>query len=285
MVKHGYPHGFGHFWLNDYFRFGALDGIILPTWQHLWFVVYLWVYTMLLAGVGALLPAGWAGRIGAAADRLLGGWRLFAVPFAILALFEFVLLPGADETHALVDDWGAHSVYLPMFLFGLLLPFAPGIWAMVRASWRWALGSAVIGYAVAAAIELTWPGNTPVSDAIRALFEVARIVQGWGAIVALLGIADAFWNRDHPWRATLTEAVFPFYIVHQTIIVVVGWWLLRFALHPAAEFAILIVATVAGCWAFYDIGRRIGWLRPLIGLRGVARSNDSATSAALQPKG
>jgi len=24
---------------------------------------------------------------------------------------------------------------------------------------------------------------------------------------------------------------------------------------------------VAGCWAFYLIGREVGWLRPLIGLK------------------
>ena len=34
MGQHGYAHGLGHFWLHDYFRFGALDGIILPTWQE-----------------------------------------------------------------------------------------------------------------------------------------------------------------------------------------------------------------------------------------------------------
>jgi hypothetical protein len=55
-VKHGYSHGFLHFWLNDYFRFGTLAGLVLPTWQHLWFVAYLWVYTAVLAGVLALVP-------------------------------------------------------------------------------------------------------------------------------------------------------------------------------------------------------------------------------------
>jgi hypothetical protein len=34
-------------------------------------------------------------------------------------------------------------------------------------------------------------------------------VQGWNAIIALIGIADRYWNRDHRWRATLNEAVFP----------------------------------------------------------------------------
>ena len=48
--------------------------------------------------------------------------------------------------------------------------------------------------------------------------------------------------------------------------------ILPFALPRLAEFAILLVATVAGCWAFYLAGRSIGWARPLIGLRAVPRS-------------
>ncbi len=284
MVKHSYAGSLGLFWLSDYFRFGPLGGIVLPTWQHLWFVVYLWVYTMLLAGAAAALPQAWTARVQAATDRLLSGWRLFVVPFAFIALFEFIVLPDAGETHALVDDWGAHAVYLPMFLFGFMLGGAQTVWETIRTSWRGALGAALAAYAIVAAIEIAYPGNTPAPDAFGALFDLCRIVQGWGAIVALLGIADRYWNRDHPWRATLTEAVFPFYIVHQTIIVVAGWYLLRFALHPLAEFAILLAATVAGCWLFYDIGRRIGWLRPLIGLRpGLAARSPSARGAARQP--
>src|SRR3546814_17733510 len=56
MGQHGYRAGLGHFWWHDYFRFGALDDIILPTWQHLWFVVYLWVYTLIAAAVLAWVP-------------------------------------------------------------------------------------------------------------------------------------------------------------------------------------------------------------------------------------
>ena len=65
----------------------------------------------------------------------------------------------------------------------------------------------------------------------------------------------------------LTEAVFPFYIIHQTIIVVVMFWLLPLGLSGNAEFAILVAATVAGCWAFYLGGRAVPLLRPLISLR------------------
>ena len=96
---------------------------------------------------------------------------------------------------------------------------------------------------------------------------VAHAVQQWGAIIALIAAADAFGKRDHPLRATLTEAVFPFYIIHQTIIVVAMWLLLGAGIGGAGEFAILVIATVAGCWAFYLIGRAVRPLRPLVGLR------------------
>lgn len=92
------------------------------------------------------------------------------------------------------------------------------------------------------------------------------------AIVALLGIADTYWNHDHRWRATLIEAVFPFYIIHQTLIILTGWWLLPFALSPAFEFMIILTATVAGCWLFYIVGRSVAPLRPLIGLKPAAAS-------------
>ena len=79
----------------------------------------------------------------------------------------------------------------------------------------------------------------------------------------------------------LTEAVFPFYIIHQTAIVLGEHWLLPLHLHPAAEFAILVAGTWGACWAFYLAGREIGWLRPLIGLRPrLAKPARSAREAA-----
>lgn len=265
VFKHGYPADFLDFWLSDYFGFHEIHGIVLPTWQHLWFVVYLWAYTMGLALLAALIGA--VPRLAQGTDRLLSGIRLYLLPLAWLLAGALLLFPGTESTHALFDDTQGHWVYVPHFLFGLLLGDAPRIWSTIRASWPWSLGAALLAYAVVLAVEVNWPGNTRIPDEWRPLFVGARIAQGWCAVVALLGIADAFWNRDHPWRKTLTEAVFPFYIIHQTIIVVAGWWLLRLGLHPLAEFLILLAATIAGCWLFYDIGRRIGWLRPLIGLR------------------
>lgn len=264
--QHGYKYGFLHFWLHDYFRFGALDGIILPTWQHLWFVVYLWVYTMLAAILLAVVPTDTRAKVADGAARLLGGWGLLIVPI-LWWLAVYGAFPDHEESHALFDDGPSHLRYLMAFGVGWLLRVRPALFESVARRWKVALLLAVAAFVPIGWVEWTWPGDTRAPGWVIILFHVVRQVQGWATIVALIGIADRYWNRDHPSRTTLAEAVFPFYIIHQTIIVVVGWYLLQAGVGALPSFVALLAATTLGCWLFYAIGRNIGWLRPLIGLQ------------------
>ena len=266
VTQHGYSGSFGHFWLHDYFRFGSLEGIVLPTWQHLWFVVYLFAYTALAALLLAVLPAPVRARIADAVARWLDGWGMLATPFAAW-LFILFLFPGHRDTHALIDDGPAHLHFLVPFFIGWLLRVRPGLFEAVARCWPAAAVLAVAAYATIAWAMWAAPGDGPPPAAVITPFMVVRLVQGWATIVALVGIADRYGNRDHPKRAMLAEAVFPFYSIHQTIIVAVGWYLLRAGVSAMPSFLILVAATVIGCWLFYAIGRSIGWLRPLIGLQ------------------
>lgn len=278
-TQHGYDGGFGWFWLHDYFRFGMFHRIVLPTWQHLWFIAYLWVYTVALAGGVWLLRGrslqGWF-------DRLFGNGTLILLPIAWLLLVDMYLLPGARETHDLIGDPIAHFHYLPGFLFGFALARSAPAMAAIGRWWKAAGVVALLSYAMVAAIELRWPGSV-MPYPYGYVFATARVIQGWCAIVALIGLAERYWNHDHRWRPALTEAVFPFYIIHQTVIVAVEWALLPYGLPAAVEFAILVTATLAGCWIFYLVGREIGWLRPLIGLRGGMTARRARRPAVLTP--
>src|SRR3569623_523556 len=93
--KHGYGHGLLWFWTHDYFRFGTLFGIVMPTWNHLWFVTYLWVYTLALCLL-ALLPG--TNRLQPAFDRLFAGSRALWVPLAFLLVTQFWLFHRAAAT-------------------------------------------------------------------------------------------------------------------------------------------------------------------------------------------
>ncbi len=280
-TQHGYARGFLDFWVNDYFRFGSLQGIILPTWQHLWFVGYLWFYTILLAIGIAITPVAIADRLARWSATLLVGPLILIVPVALLIANWAWIFPGARETHAFVDDWAVHRVYFGVFLFGFLLRESEPVWRSIRRWWRWALVLAIGGYAFVAWVEIAYTPPVLPSRTIWFWFGIARAVQSWGAIMALVGIADRFWNHDHSLRPMLNEAIFPFYLIHQSIIILVAGELLVFGLHPVVEFTIILAATLAGCWLFYRIGREIGWLRPLIGLRRrLAPRVASATAAA-----
>lgn len=268
VTQHGYPHGFPYFLGHDYFRFVTISGIALPTWQHLWFVGYLWIYTMLLALAVALVGQR---SLQPVFDRMFGGVLVWLIPAVWLVVVSAWLFPGVAPTNDLVGELVSHAQYLPGFLFGFALAGSASGLAAMRRWWPWALVTALVCYALVAAIELRWPNSASPAWPWGLLFASARAVQGWSMIVALIGLADSYLNRDHPWRRVLTEAVFPFYLIHQTIIVGVEGWLLHFGLPRAAEFAILLVATLGGCWIFYAVGREIGWLRPLIGLRPRAR--------------
>jgi surface polysaccharide O-acyltransferase-like enzyme len=65
-----------------------------------------------------------------------------------------------------------------------------------------------------------------------------------------------------------TEAVFPWYILHQTLIVALAYWLVPMRLRPVLEPVLLIAGTVAGCLLLHELLiRRMAWMRPLFGLK------------------
>ncbi|MEK9210531.1 acyltransferase family protein [Sphingomonas sp. 2378] len=265
--KYSYGGSYWTFWTRDWLGFRAIGGVVpSPAWNHLWFVGYLWAYTM---AVAAMLATG--GRWGAKAqglfDRVLGGWGGAVVPVVWLLLVDIRFFPGQSETHGLFDDWLAHAIYFPALLFGFGMAGSERVLDSFRRGWVAAGLIALASYGVAAGLEWRWPGLAGAPQGLGIVFAGARAVQGWMAVVALIGVAERFWNRDHPWRRPLTEAVFPFYLVHQTLIILVAFYLRRAGLPLWLDALVLIVATVAGCWAFYLLGRRVRWLRPLIGLR------------------
>jgi len=242
---------------------GCLD---VPTWNHLWFVAYLLVYTLLLAlALGA--ARGPLLRFGAFLGRHLSGAGLLAWPILFLAAARLVLMPMFEITHALVDDWYNHAVSLAAFLFGFLLMKDRMVAAECIRMRRFALTAFLAAYAAYAAYAWAWRADDAVPpEALRMVMRLVYAIDQWTAIVAVLGYGALHLNRDGPLLRTLTEAVFPFYILHQTIIVVAGHHLKSLGLPAPAEGIVLIAITVGGCWLGYDLVRRVGVLRPLFGL-------------------
>ena len=244
------------------------DCLIMPTWNHLWFVAYLWVYTAVLYIAVRMAPPviPWLRRL---AERRLSGVGILLWPLAYLCAIRLGLAPRFPANHALIGDWYNHALYFGVFLLGFALAGARGAWRSLERT-RWiTLGLAVLGWAFLTAYFGAYSDDADIPPLALRLF--ARCIYGaeqWLAIAAIVGFAHRHLIHDNPARRYLTSAIFPVYILHQTVIVVVAHALKPSHLYPPVEGVLLVLVTAATCFLSYEAIRRVRLLRPLFGLEG-----------------
>ena len=126
-----------------------------------------------------------------------------------------------------------------------------------------------------------YPVANAAPDAVRLAARVAFATMQWCAIVAVIGFARRYLNRDHRWRHTLSEAVFPVYILHQTITILLAASLRPLHWAPALEGPVLVAGTFLLSYGGYLLVRRVRLLRPWFGL---ARQRAAATGRLAVPQ-
>jgi glucan biosynthesis protein C len=88
----------------------------------------------------------------------------------------------------------------------------------------------------------------------------------WSAMVAAVGFAHRHLDVDSARRRYLAQAVFPVYIVHQTLIVSMAHALKPVRFAPGIEAILLVVLTLTISFAIFEVVRRCAPLQPLFGL-------------------
>jgi peptidoglycan/LPS O-acetylase OafA/YrhL len=237
------------------------DCMVVPTWNHLWFLPYLWVYAVLGAAAAALLrwrPAALA----------LPAWGWLLLPAVPLALARVFVMPHYPTTHDLVHDLYNHLQYGWLFAVGWAsrTPLAAGLWAAaLRLRWV-ALGLSLASWAVLLMLASRFAAATPPD----ALLIAARTLRGaltWWSIAAACGWAQRAFKRESPWLRQASAAVFCLYILHQSVIVVLSQWLKPLALPWGLEALLLIGLTLGISAATFAVARRVPGLALLLGIQ------------------
>ena len=167
------------------------------------------------------------------------------------------LFPIFGESHDFRADWYLHPLYFAVFLFGFAIAKHQPFFERCTA-WRWpALAIALACWAAIVAYYAAYSEDVPPPEWQRLIMRGVRELDAWCAIVAAIGFAHRHLRgADGPVRRMLTQAIFPFYLIHQTIIVVAGFHLDDLQLPLWIEAPLLLGVTALGCWLFYDLG---GW--------------------------
>jgi len=234
----------------------------LFTWNHLWYLVYLWHYTLIYLAIRPILIP--------LVDRYKSRRTNSALfLFALLIIFtavETTLEPHFPKTHALIDDWYNHARYLLLFFAGYFVAKNRFLFeSIIRNRKIWL--TLVVPMA---ALSLTYhKGPWPeVSGPILSTLTVALLVGSallW--IFTLIGFAGAHLNQPSRLLNYMNNAVLPWYILHQTITIVIAMNIKPFALGPTLEPLVVIAGTFLGCALLYEIIRRFTVFRFMFGLK------------------
>ncbi len=236
------------------------------SWHHLWFLPYLLVFSMLLTPVflyfrnnptGSLLE-GWRTRLAKNPFHLY--W--FVIP---LYFYEALLEPFFDVTHNLTSDWFNFISSITFFFFGFfLISIKEPFWNAIDRSWKKSLVIGIVCFVTQGFIWVYLEDGYTVHFVEAAL----KVLNLWSWILVLFGLASTYLNKSSAALAYSNRAVYPFYILHQTITVVLGYFLMNLNWGFWPKFSLLIVGTFGISWLLYELLiRRIALLRPLFGLK------------------
>src|SRR5581483_3015906 len=228
------------------------------TWAHLWFIAYLFTFSLLYLPIFVALlrrrPSG---------TRVAAPW-VYA-PIVPLALVQVFLRPYWPGLQNLFDDWANFAMYSTYVVAGFALAWNP---ALEDAAHREEKRAFAIAGAALVVLVLALFGVVRSPTVLLA----GTAVAGWCLVVGMLGFARRALSFATRGLDYLVESALPVYILHQAGIVVPGYFIVQLPLGIAAKFFLLLAVAVASTMAVYHfVVRPFGPTRFLFGMRPRAR--------------
>ncbi|WP_019960361.1 acyltransferase family protein [Woodsholea maritima] len=264
--------GFWAFY-GDYLQGPKIEGITTPTWNHLWYVAYLWVFCLLTAlgaGIVALFNRVFPSQTREieAQPARAAVWSV-VIPLIPLLWVRWGLTPYFPTTHNLVSDWANLTHMAVMFVSGLALARYRPFWLGVDKV-RWPVTVLTLGLGVILTFAWSnWDWVAAEDGPVLLLSRIGRVVYTWSAIVTLLAWARIWFTNPHAIITYLNKRVFALYIFHQTITVVLVYILAQYDWIPSklGEFSLVLVATALGSWILAEIVSHVPFARELFGVK------------------
>ncbi|MEM9718701.1 MAG: acyltransferase family protein [Bacteroidota bacterium] len=263
VVNEGMTLSYWEFLTNSAFQGIYPEGNM--SWHHLWFLPYLLTYSLLLIPLLRFFR-------GNTFQRLLNTLQVslkqnpLNIYFFILPIIfvEATLSPFFPVMPTLIGDWYAVTHYFLLFLFGFtFMHMSEYFFALCAQLKQKVLLIAAIAFGIQV---LCFPYmSIKMVDILQSIFE---IVYMWSIILAIFGYATRYLAHNSRYLKYLNEGVYPFYIFHQTVLIVAIFQFKTYFHSDLLFFSFLVLATLVGSWILFEGVRRINVLRTFFGLKG-----------------
>lgn len=221
------------------------------SWHHLWYVPYIWAYSMLLFPVFLWLRTPKGRALLAGMGRWLQRPGVVFLLFVPSALIEVVLRPfWPGDACNLIADWGNFTHKLSFFLIGFILASSEGVYDALARQRKALLFTGMVSFVLLIPfwyMQIRLPSWTTIPYRFLANFQV------WMWILTALGFGRCYLSINHPVLRYANEAVYPFYILHQTVIIILGYYLVRLNWGIPLTFAVTAAATFLICSLLYGL--------------------------------
>ena len=239
----------------------------LLTWNHLWYLPYLFSYTLIYILIKPLLSKiNWSSFA-----SNISPWTIFLAPVSLFTLYAMLLEPKFPVTHALIGDWYNHAYSFTAFLFGFLIAKSPFIWQTIIRNHKVWLGLAIVSYCLIVirfnrvlGFDIDYNEASSITQILIHLIWRANTVL-W--LLAVIGFSGAYLNKKNRILTYMNEAVLPWYILHQTVIIVVAMNLAKYSLGGVVEPIIVTLSTFAVCFVGYELIKRNKITRFIFGMK------------------
>lgn len=255
----------GTFWqfiptyFNGWYAFG---GNFAWMGLHLWYLLMLFLFSWLMLSTFQRINRSqdFTTRI---ADTIT---KPFGVYLFIIPLFLMEILVSLSPDIVGRRDFGGWSplTYLVFFVIGYLLAsdsrYRPAIEKVRFISLALSLLTVLAAYIMLA--EMNLPSTNP-------LYLLVRSTNSWSWLLAFMGFASQYLNFKNNFLNYANEAVLPFYILHQTVIVTIGYFIRDWTWAVFPKYLFLAATSFIVIMALYEFFvKRVNALRYLFGMKG-----------------
>jgi glucan biosynthesis protein C len=256
--------GQGH--VGSYWQFYRQYWVIHPedltgftgmfTLAHLWFILFLLVFSLValplflyLKGPSGSRAVGWLAGV----CQRPGAIFLLAIP-----LWLTEALPSIDGVNPFA--------YILLFIAGFVLFADSRFQVALHRSWRWALGLGTI--TLGGVVVFRFSGIQFVEYSWQStLLDLLRYLTTWAWVIGLLGFGHLHLDRPNRVLPYLSEIIYSVYVLHQTVIVLIGFYVVRWNIGIFPKFLVVAVAATGVTLSLCELVRRWNVTRFFFGMK------------------
>ncbi|MBO9563934.1 MAG: acyltransferase family protein, partial [Niastella sp.] len=242
------------------------------SWHHLWFILYLFIYDVLFT---PLFKWCLSERGSKAMSKLYGlakGAWVYVLTIPGIVIYTCLRL-SFPSTHDFIHDWCDNFYWLQFLLIGFFCIANPVFMDSIERNRRISFTIALLALLLFNYIR--WNDHEPWDNIVNWRsdwrtygFLALSPILAWSWLLTAVGYGKRYLNKQHRVLDYVNQAVYPFYILHQTVIIILVYYVVQTTDTILMKYLFTVVGTLVICMGIYHLLiKPFGVMRFLFGMK------------------